>query len=102
MKSINEKQTLKEDIQAHHNAKAKEVEALLRDFNQVFGSKTGKRVLKHIMQLADWGKSPVKAVRADGGKIDDGLSTYAAARLTMYIDIRNLVSSTILKEVEFD
>jgi len=76
------------------------VKKLRENFSIAYATPEGKRTLRHIMNLCGYQASIVGANPELGMDIEQG-TLYNAARRNVYIEIRALVPSSILKEIEF-
>lgn len=71
------------------------------DLNTTFSTPEGKRTLKFIKDLCGFGVSNIGANTAMGMDIKDG-TFHNAARQSIYLELRNYISTQILKDVEFN
>lgn len=87
----------KEKLKQEYEARRK---SLMLDMAQTFGSPEGMRALEYIMVLSGYGKTNVGANPSLGMDVKDG-TLYNAARESIYLELRGLISPKILKKVEF-
>lgn len=74
---------------------------LRMDMAITFSTEEGKRVLRWILDECGYHKSCVGGNPALGMDVKDG-TLYNAARETIYIELRQLIPHSILKEVEYE
>ena len=89
--------TDKKEQQKIFDAKIKD---LRMAFAMTFSTPDGKKVLRWIMQEAGYQKSQVGGNPGIGMNVMEG-TLYNAARESLYIEIRSLVPTEILKQVEY-
>jgi len=74
---------------------------LMRDFDDVFSSESGKIVLKYINKICGF-DTPSLVVNKQTGDICKEAVIYNEARRNVYLEIRSLLRPKVLKEVEYD
>lgn len=74
--------------------------ALRRDFNETFGTPSGRKVLRYLFEISGYEKSDVVA-DPTSGQIFLETSLYNMAFRNFYRKIRSNVRVDILKDVEF-
>lgn len=88
----------KEKASKQRDAQFKQVE---EEFAIAFGTPEGQRALKHIASLCGYNKSVVGGNPALGMDITQG-TFYNATRLGVYLEIRSLLPTRILKQIEHE
>lgn len=71
------------------------------DFAITFSTPEGRRVLQWIIKESGYGKSSVGGNPSIGMNVLEGC-LYNEARKSIYLELRQLVSSEILKQVEYE
>jgi len=74
---------------------------LRMDFATTFGSPSGRKVLRWIMNQSGFAKSPIGGNPALGLDVDRG-TLYNSARIALYSEIRYYVPHETLKQIEFE
>ena len=89
------------DKEEQHKKQIEFEKKLRQDFAFAFNSASGRNVLRWIKDQCGYGKSVVGGNPSLGMDIEKG-TLYNAARLGVYLELRVLIPSEILKQVEFE
>ena len=73
---------------------------LIRCLNTVFASEEGLVVLRHLVEICGYDKSDLVA-NVQSGEILDRATFYNAVRRGLYVEIRKLIKTDILKQAEY-